>query len=86
MIPQSFGTYVSPKNLGLSPVEVHCSLENNHVPQDKEQSSLGNLGPSPNKIHCSPRKLYFSSRNFSYSIGTCWGLAFNLLLLGEVIF
>jgi hypothetical protein len=51
---------------------------------EKERLSLGNLGLSISKIHCSLRKLYFSPRNFSYSMGTWLGLALNLLLLGEV--
>jgi hypothetical protein len=31
-----YRTYVSLRNLGFSPGEIHCVLENNHVPEEKE--------------------------------------------------
>jgi hypothetical protein len=67
VITKKFGTYVSLKNLNLSPRRLHCSL-------GKVLFSLSNLGPSSKKIHSSFEKLYFSPGNFYYSMGNFFGI------------
>jgi hypothetical protein len=80
VIAKRLETYVSLGNLGLSLGKVHCSNRKVLPPPPPK-----NLGPSPRKILFFLTKLYFSSWNFSYFMGSCLGLAYSLFLLREII-
>jgi hypothetical protein len=67
VIAKKIGTYVSSKNLGISPKERTLFLR-------KVPFSLGNLSPSSKKIQCCFEKLLFSSRNFYHSMGNLLGI------------
>jgi hypothetical protein len=77
VIAKLFGTYVFPRNLGLSQGKIHCS-------PGKVPFSLRNLGPSPKKTYCSPEKKKLIGEVFFTPLGTCLGFTFNLYFPKEV--
>jgi hypothetical protein len=71
VITKKFGTYVSLRNLDLSPKKIHCTLGKMPFSQEKFIASQGNY--------------LFLEGTFLTSWGTCLGLALNLFFPKEII-